>query len=324
MSGNANADHEVSNDPAKNESTKTSGWNSLPFELQIMIIESLEHQSFRKAWLNCRIVSRSFQEATERAFKTRIVNKLYFALPMSGFDAVKLAGGPAQDFHPMAFITSAIPFSHISPDNTQVVFQVKRDSKYAVTCDTPLGEIPLRDTQIRIGGRFLPLEPLEKFWWEQAFDRSENAPKIHRKHRPCVVHSELRWSLRNTYEGHIHGSEIRVTMPWRLMMSSVLGDESELANEMRYLARKDLEVTHWHMDPVMEPGMRIALQSEVVRLERFKKCFEDAIHYTAGYKRQRWGYLCELFTTLKGEKSVWYEEWLSVITQGHSLVNTKS
>lgn len=80
MSQNANPDHEVSADPVKHEPIKKAEWETLPFELQVMIIESLEHQDFRNAWFTCRLVSRRFKEATEQAFKTRILTKIEFAV----------------------------------------------------------------------------------------------------------------------------------------------------------------------------------------------------------------------------------------------------
>ncbi|KAI1802669.1 hypothetical protein F4811DRAFT_388251 [Daldinia bambusicola] len=308
MPQGSSPDCDDSSDPIKHVAVKAE-WNTIPCELQAMIIDSMAPQDFRKAWFTCRLVSRQFREVTELVFKTRIGKKLSFQVSMTGFNALRSTRSPFHiETHPR--LLEVVQLTKFSQDDSQAIFESKMTGRSLVN------GIQVRDLELLCGTTYLPYVLIRKYLWRQAVNTGGVWKGLR---QPGLLHGDVLFGLPFMYKGSTRGSKQRVTMPWKPMMSVLMMQELEQGKEINKLARRDIEATRWHTKPSIEQGIRIALSSGIVRFMRYKTCIQTAvINLLARWERhEHYLYMYRPISDNERDETgtdIWFDEWLYAVT----------
>ncbi|KAI1469645.1 uncharacterized protein F4812DRAFT_457045 [Daldinia caldariorum] len=312
MPPNPSPDRGVNNNSLiKQHVAARAEWNTLPCELQALIIDSLAPQDFRKAWFTWRLVSRQFRDVTEQVFKTRIAMNLGFQVYVGGLNMIRSTCRSFYDAVHMHRL-EVVRLAEFSLEDAQAAFENK------MTDSSLIHGTPERDMEQLFGSEYLPFALFGKYLWQQ---KGDSRPAWKGFYHPALLHNDVLFGLPFIYQGRTRGPRQTVTMPWKPMMSALMMQELELGEELSRLGRRDIEATRWRAEPSMEQGMRIAMSSEVVRFMRYETCLRAAImSLSIRWERQSQDnrYFCryEPIPNDARDKSWtdnWFDEWLYAV-----------
>ncbi|KAI1808259.1 hypothetical protein F4811DRAFT_501706 [Daldinia bambusicola] len=278
--------------------------DTIPLELQAMIIGSLESQHFRQA-MKYRLVCRRLKEATDLAFRKRFVTWIHFATLLNDFDALR--DGDLVFIAPRREDLSLeinMYFSSFSEDNAEAIFSFphRTNLSLGINNGTLTGDIC-----IRFGGfRFWPFVPMCKLLWQRTMQIYLARVREYEYPRPCIIHSALIFDFPYMDGVKFDDEKLELTVPWIKLISCLISREARFAETLRLMSSRDLEATRWKIsNPIVEQGLRTALRSDIVRRVRFETCFE-----TAGYRFMRdWPDESNCQMSPSGEYSPGYLEW---------------
>ncbi|KAI1469894.1 uncharacterized protein F4812DRAFT_306153 [Daldinia caldariorum] len=268
-----NSAHEVGIDPGENRVTPKL--DTIPLELQAMIIGTLESQHFRKA-MKYRLVCRRLKEAADLALRKRFVTRIHFTTFLDDFDALRdgrnvFIVSPRED--PRLAIN--MYFSSFSEDNAEAIYTYP----YRTTLNlggndgTLTGEIG-----VRFGGaRFWPLGSMCMLLWRRTMQLYLARVREPEYPRPCLSHSALIFDFPYMDGVKFNDEKLKLTVPWVKLISCLISRETRFAENLKWMASQDLEATRWKTsNPIVEQGLRTALRSDLVRRVRFEGCFKAA------------------------------------------------
>ncbi|KAI2465245.1 hypothetical protein F4781DRAFT_438965 [Annulohypoxylon bovei var. microspora] len=296
-------------------------WDSLPFEIRTLIINSIiAPQDLRRAWFTCRLVSRSFKTATEEAFKVRIVPDILMLVKISCSNGLRVVL-PKMNLDYSCLQTNIV-FNRFSENGTHAILEHGYGPGEKFPTDE--GLVPLDQVQIKIDKFWLPFYVLAPLMRNDIMKDYINRTMHNSCVKPSLYRSRLKFVIPYINHMSVDCEKNEVSVPYSPIVSWLLAKEMEIDAVLELEASKDLEKTHWHVTsrPSVEQGLRIALRSEVVRIERFETSMNAAV--TAfRKKRQRpgidleWCRDCENFgfklENLNSKDASWYDEWAGYV-----------
>ncbi|OTA68072.1 hypothetical protein K449DRAFT_400717 [Hypoxylon sp. EC38] len=299
--------------------TIQSTWNTLPIEVQSMIIGSIETpQDIRRAWFTCRQVSRSFRLATEHYF-CFVVTGTEIVTWMGGIFDIR-ANGISLDYDPLCHrIAHLLSFDSYS-ENDEANFGNHDNYDNTSSFTTKRGTVPISQVDVLMGHCWMPYHIVRKFIWKDFMDRYLYGLPYNTPQGPSLVRSGVMFELPFMDHLRVDYEKPRITVPWPPMVSVLMAQEIAFAEELQMLASEDPEKTRWRTtsSPSIEQGLKIALRSKAVRRVRFEACMREAMRNvkqrSAGGRKIH----CSVydFNDLDGEYGVgdWYDEWVTYIT----------
>ncbi|KAI1481766.1 hypothetical protein F4774DRAFT_373667 [Daldinia eschscholtzii] len=249
--------------------------DTIPLEIQALIIGSLESQHFRKA-LKYRLVCRRLKEATELAFRDRLVTQIHFTVFLDDFDSLRDANrqftlSPRED--PRLEIN--LYFSSFSEDKKEATFSYLPRTTLNLGGDDG---VLTGNIGVRFGSaRFWPLDSMCVLLWRRTMELYLARARESEYPRPCLSHSAMIFDFPYMDDVKFNYDNLDLTIPWIKLASCLISREMRFAKYLKLEASRDLEATRWrHSNPIVEQGLQTALRSDIVRRVRFEKCFKAA------------------------------------------------
>ncbi|KAI1391697.1 uncharacterized protein F4822DRAFT_193057 [Hypoxylon trugodes] len=292
--------------------TTPVGWNSLPLEIQTMIISSLERQDFRRAWFDCRLVNRSFRDATEGAFKSQVIPGLVIGVMINGARAIYGFGrelvheNPYREshFNRENAMGCHIEFNGYSEDDCYAMFRETIDTEVESSSHkTELGEpIPSREIEYEIGSQLFPYCPLLRLVWGDAVKNYRLRKTGERCRLPYVICSYVLYKLPSLEHFDIDSNGTKgMAIEWRPLTSYLMRKNIKIGECLKIKASQDHERT-------AEQDVRIAMSSETERKDRFESMF-SALHKDCDVT-----FFCYTSKPDDHFKGSWYREWVWYLT----------
>ncbi|KAI0110575.1 hypothetical protein F4776DRAFT_394512 [Hypoxylon sp. NC0597] len=299
--------------------TIQSTWDTLPIEIQTMIIESIETpQDIRRAWFTCRQVSRSFKLATELYFRL-VVTETDVTTWVGGFSNIRVNGIPLRYYPPCQCVAYHLDFDSYSENGDEVNFGKLETFDATSLFKTNRGTVPMSQVDVLMG-RWIPYTVVQKFLWGEFMTHYLNRVPYGKPQGPSLVRSGVMFELPFMDHVSVDYEKTKVTIPFSPMISGLMAQEIAFVEELQLLTSEDLEKTRWRItsSPSVEQGLRIALRSKAVRLVRFEKYMSEAMENvkerSAGGRKIR----CVVrdLSDIDGPNGIgdWYDEWVSYIS----------
>ncbi|KAI1660616.1 hypothetical protein F4813DRAFT_350450 [Daldinia decipiens] len=300
---------ELGIDPGKKG--ETPQLHTLPLELQAMIVIGMAPQHFRKAFFTCRLVCRRLKEATDLAFRNKFVPSLQFAIFLDEVTVARKSGRQIA-VHEDASIRGDLDFTSFSEDNTQAILSYVPSCGVDTLDDTVLSD----DSEVRFRPlRFWPLRPIFGLLWRGTMERYQVRTTEDGYTKPCLRISGMLFHLPYIDDIKFDPEKVELRIPCVRLAACLFPRQNAFGEQLKLMACQDLEATRWRISiPSVEQGLRIALRSNVVRVERFKTCFEAAYwEYSRQFREEPCQYWALPYTYENSDPLDWYLEWAEYV-----------
>ncbi|KAL7625876.1 hypothetical protein AAE478_005100 [Parahypoxylon ruwenzoriense] len=283
-------------------------WDRLPLEIWAIVIGSITvPQDFRRCWFTCRQVSRAFRKATELAFQNRVVPHVSLSCCLIFQARMPVVRPRSEGFKAVDFVVEIMMFEKYSEGGSSVVLLDKPVHDYLHP--PPEGWTP--PITLLDNNEVVAMEKLILEEWKVLMNSYLSAGSRGRN-GPFLYYTGFSFDPPKSVQVSVNFETAEVTIPWKTLISSLMAQEMKLAEEVKLEASMDVEKSRWHTSssPSVEQGLRIALSSKVVRVERFRTCLRAA---AKNFNKKRPGAhnSCQRFVEY-GLKC-WYNEWATYV-----------